>query len=351
MRNYVCNIPNDDHIFRMTDSVGMFQHAKYSIPDPSEGYTTDDNARALIMAIMLNEANADKKYLNLVYKYLSFLLYARNGPWFRNFMNYDHHFTEDMGSQDCFGRCILSLGFTSARPGLPAGVHRAAEFLLRETLPGCHELGFIKSKAYALTGLCLWNNKMAGNILEVLSENLADIYEHNAHVNWKWFEEKITYCSAVLPGALLVSYEMTRKKQYLDIGLESLDFFLKSTFKNGIFQPVGCNGWFQEGKKASEFDQQPVEACGTILACLKAYEITRNETYRSCAKRCLEWYTGKNTSGKSLIDPDTGGCMDGITCKGLNRNEGAESLISWMIGSLSWTKYVKSLTRGSLAAL
>ena len=338
MQDTRCRLPNDTHIFRMTDDTGMFQHTKYAVPDPSRGYTADDNARALIMAVLFFERTRKQKYLDLIVRYLRFLLVAQNGAWFRNFMDYDRHFIEEKGSQDCFGRCIWALGFTASRPALPAGFRETAEFLLRQTVPGCHELTFLRSKAYALIGLHHWRNGQSRELLTQLASALGVTYEHGAGTGWKWFEDELTYCNAVLPWAMLAAHETTKEKKFLEIGLESLDFLLSVTFAGGVFRPVGCKGWFRKGQTPAEFDQQPVEACETLLSCLKAYELTGKDMYRECAGQCLDWYTGQNSLGVSLIDPETGGCMDGLTPEGANRNEGAESLVSWEISSLTWAE-------------
>lgn len=338
MKDTRYGLPNDTHVFRMTDDTGMFQHALYGVPDPSEGYTTDDNARALIMAALLFEMTGKHNYLDLVGRYLGFLLYAQNGSWFRNFMDYDRRFAEERGSQDCFGRCIWALGFTASCPCLPAGIRDTAQAMLRRNIPGCNELSFLRSKAYAIIGLNHWYNKRSRELLTKLALDLGTAYEHCAGTRWKWYEETVTYCNAVLPRAMLAAHEATGEKRYLEIGLESLDFLLDATFAGGMFRPVGCKGWFPRGQTPAEFDQQPVEACETLLACLSAYKQTGEKAYCDRAQCCIEWYSGKNSLGISLIDPDTGGCMDGLTPEGLNRNEGAESLISWMIASLVWIK-------------
>ena len=338
MKDTRCGLPNDAYIFRMTDDTGMFQHAKYTVPDPSEGYTTDDNARALIMAVLFFETTGKQKYLDLIVRYLSFLLYAQSNAWFSNFMDYDRHFTEEKGSQDCFGRCMWALGFTASRPALPAGVRETVEFLLRQAVPGCHELTFLRSKAYTMIGLHYWKSAQSRVLLTKFASDLGAAYEYSAETGWKWFEDELTYCNAVLPWAMLDAHETTEEKRYLEIGLKSLDFLLSVTFANGTFRPVGCKGWFHKRQSAAEFDQQPVEACETLFACLKAYKLTGNEIYLDRAKQCLGWYTGRNSLGVSLIDPDTGGCMDGLTPSGPNRNEGAESLVSWAISSIVWAK-------------
>ena len=338
MGNCGSNLPNDPYIFRITDCTGMFQHAVFSVPDPSEGYTTDDNARALIMAEMLYQDSKDKKYLELAYCYLRFLLYAENDGWFRNFMDYSRSFLEKRGSPDCFGRCIWALGFTIACPEMPERMRSAAECLLRKVLPSCKELAFLRSKAYAAIGLSHWDHAEAQDEARHLVSDLADAYQKNRSQDWYWYENNLSYCNAVLPGAMLVAYDMTKENKYLEIATESLDFLLKSTFRGNIFHPIGCNGWLFKGKEAAEYDQQPVEACGTLLTCLKAFQITGKQVYLDRAQGCLNWYTGQNSLGESMIDPESGGCLDGIRQVGQNPNEGAESIVSWMVAALAFRR-------------
>ncbi|HEX3026174.1 MAG TPA: glycosyltransferase, partial [Clostridia bacterium] len=170
-------------------------------------------------------------------------------------------------------------------------------------------------------------------------------YENNDEETWHWFESRMTYCNSVLPWAMLSAYEVLQEKRYLEIGLESLDFLSQTTFRQNHFHPIGCNGWLKKGEMAAPFDQQPVEACEMLLVCLKAFELSKDEKYIRWAKRCLGWYTGENSAQISLIDPDTGGCMDGITPIGPNCNEGAESLVSWLIARLAWEKAIPDFKR------
>ena len=340
------NLPKDNtHIFRMTDDTGIFQHAKYSVPDPTHGYTTDDNARALIMAALLYEIEEDPRYLDLAYRYLQFLLHAWDGDWFRNFMNYQRSFLEERGSDDCFGRSIWSLGIVSSAAHLPSGLRKTAVHLLEEALAKCRKLRYIRGKAYTLLGLCKWESPQAEKYIELLATPLAEALAKNARGGWFWFEDELTYCNAVLPLALLEAGCVLNNEDWLSAGKKSLDFLLKNTFRSGVFWPVGCKGWFKKGGVPARFDKQPVEACETLIACLQAYELTGNLSYRAAAEDCLAWYAGKNSAGISLIDPETGGCRDGITTDGLNENQGAESLISWHIARSTWEKAKSKLRK------
>jgi hypothetical protein len=326
------------YVFRMTDDTGMFQHAVLGIPDPSEGYTSDDNARALILAAMLYTRSREKRYEDLMVRYLSFLTYAEKDRWFRNFMGYDRNFIEKRGSEDCFGRCICALGYAAAQTDLPGSVRGCAEKLLRRTLSSCSSLTYLKGKAYALIGLILWNSDSALPIVKMLEESVVDTYAQHRREDWRWFEDKITYCSAVLPYAMFCAGGTENGKRCLGIGLESLDFLLGVTEKDGVFKPVGCKGWLERGGIPAEFDEQPVEACGMMLACLKAYRLTGKAGYLDAARRCFLWYRGQNSLHLSLTDPESGGCFDGLTKKGLNTNEGAESILCCLIASLAAEK-------------
>ncbi len=341
----------DDHLFRMTDDTGIFQHCKYGVPDPAKGYTTDDNARALIAAVMLYEQLAKESYKELIYRYISFLLYAQNEQgMFRNFMTYNREFIDEVGSEDCFGRCLWALGFTLSSESVPVNMKLAAKHILDKALPNCDKLNSPRAKAYSTIGLgylldnrgyeCEYEYEKAEPYLKRMVESLAELYCNCRAENWHWFEDIIAYGNEVLPWAMLVGYKITGEEKFKDIGLESLAFLDSKTFKNGYFKPVGCNGWLrkEDEDNGAEFDEQPLEACEAILAYLEAYRIIGDETYVEKAIKCFKWFEGENSKKLPLIDPETGGCYDGITQYGVNLNQGAESLISYMISALTLRK-------------
>jgi hypothetical protein len=98
-----------DHLYRLTDDTGIVEHAVFAVPNYREGYATDDNARALIVAVLLEEmgiaAPADVK--GLAYRYLAFLWFALEPTTnrFRNAMSYERQWLEDVGSEDSHGHC------------------------------------------------------------------------------------------------------------------------------------------------------------------------------------------------------------------------------------------------------
>ncbi|TYQ12791.1 UNVERIFIED_CONTAM: hypothetical protein Cloal_3826 [Acetivibrio alkalicellulosi] len=327
---------DDRYIFLLTDDTGILQHSKYGVPDPRHGYTTDDNARALIMAIVLYEKYRKKKYLDLVYRYSSFVLNALNDRGrFKNFMSYDRKWLEEEGSEDCFGRCLWALGYAFSNKYTPVGVKSTLAYIFKKALPNVNSLTYLRAKAYSIIGIDYMGDEEGKKYIVDIADSLCNEYYKSKSDRWSWFENTITYSNSVLPWSLFKAYRSTGNEKYLDIAKESLDFLESVTFENGVFKPVGCNGWLIKGERCAEFDQQPVEACETVLTYMEAYLITGNSKYKKMAKRCHEWYEGVNFNRVSLVDRENGGCFDGLTDKGYNWNKGSESLISYVISFIN----------------
>lgn len=325
----------DDHIFRLTDDTGMLQHSKFAVPDPTFGYTTDDNARALIMALMLYERYRNKKYLGLVYKYSSFLLNAQNeNGKFRNFMSYERKWLEEEGSEDCFGRCIWAICYALSDECTPRGVKYSLMHLLNRAMPHITSLNSPRAKAYSVIGLTKLEDRKAKALAYELAQSLCTQYENNRDGEWKWFENIVTYCNSILPWSLISAYKATGENKFINVAEETLEFIEGVTFKNGYFKPVGCNGWYVKGGKPAEYDEQSVEACEMVLTYLDAYDATGNSGYLQKAEFCHSWYEGTNSKGICLVDRESGACYDGLTEHGVNLNMGAESLISYVISCL-----------------
>lgn len=331
---------NDAHLRRMVDDTGIFQHAKFSLPNPQEGYTTDDNARLMLMAAMYYEATGRQEYLDMCYRALAFLQYAERDGWFRNFCGYDRRFLESAGSQDCYGRCVWCLGYITSRKALPKGLRRAADALLKATADSAEKLTFLRSCAYTAMGLALWGNHCRDKLAEHLAR-VAAHYHTNADGDWFWYEGEMTYCNAAIPHSLLLGYKVIGGDRLLQAGLESLDFLLNATMRDGFFWPIGCHGWGRRGQEQALYDQQPVEACGTLLCCLSAHEVTGEKLYLDKARLCLDWFLGSNSLGVGMIDLESGGCYDGLQEHGPNLNQGAESLLSWYVSVLAMDAHTR----------
>ena len=333
-----------NYLFAITDDVGIFQHSIYGIPDLSEGYTTDDNCRALILAVMLFEGSKKPKYLKLIYKYLAFMLYAQNNDGkFKNFMNFDRKFLEKEGSEDCFGRCVWALGRTRSSSSIPENIKRSCWQMINKALDYLPKLNSPRAKAYSIVGLSyLTERPEVINHIKNLSMSLVELYTQFKDGDWHWFEDSMTYDNAFFPWSMFKAYNILKLDVLLQTGKESMDFLGQNTLKKDFFKPIGCNGWFMKGKEPAAYDEQPIEACETLLFYLDYYEITKDKRYLKKAEKCFNWYKGQNSKGVSLIDKDTSACYDGLTEKGLNLNQGSECLVSYGIAFMEISKYKKS---------
>lgn len=320
-----------NYLFDFTDDVGIFQHSKYGVPDRNHGYTTDDNARALILAVMLYEKFNSENYLKLICKYLSFVLHALNSKgMFKNFMNYQREFLEIQGSEDCYGRCIWALGRTISSPVVPVNIKNTCKFILKEAIKSIKSITYPRAKAYTIVGLSyLKDSKEMLTYIETLSLSLIKQYKINKDENWHWFEDSLTYGNAFFPRSLFCAYKLLGNECYLETAKESMDFLSSIVMKQNFFKPIGCNGWLIKGEKAAIYDEQPIEACEMLYAYIAYYEATKNKKYLSNALKCFNWYKGENSKNLSLINEETGACYDGIDENGLNLNQGSESIVSY----------------------
>jgi len=334
-----------DHVIRLTDDTGIMEHALGRIPRRKEGYSTDDQARALWMCLewldLTGEEDAEKLY-RLIDVYLSFLLWVQkeNGH-FHNNIAYDRTREVEMPSDDCLGRCLWAGAQAVVRLRDP---HRriAAETLLEKALTQIPGLRYPRGWAYAMaaTSFLILN---AGRTdlnpnLEMLTQKLLDSYRMHASPGWSWFEPVVSYSSGLLPWGLLSAYEVNRDPNVLASGLESLDFLIQiSTNESGQIRPAGNQGWCTRESRAV-WDQQPIDVMKLCLAAAKAYQITGEMRYRAVAANCREWFYGANDAAVPLADPREGSCCDGIGKTGVNLNQGAESTIAYLITEVIWKK-------------
>ena len=327
-----------DHLNQMTDQTGMLQHAFYSIPNYREGYTTDDNARALLVSGLMEDLGIPEGR-QLGSRYLAFLSYAFNSETgrFRNLMDYQRKWLEEMGSDDSHGRALWALGAILGHSKTPALQSMAGQ-LFEQALPAISETTSPRAWAFALIGIHEYLQRFEGDrhasqTRDVLGGRLLAMYEHCRQDNWRWFEDRLTYCNAALPHALLLCGQSLPNAAMTSAALESLSWLtdLQHTDANeGHFVPIGSNGFYlQEGERA-QFDQQPVEAQGAVSAYLAAYQITGDKRWRREARRSFEWFLGRNDLNIPLYDPTTGGCRDGLHPDRPNENQGAESTLAFL---------------------
>ena len=330
------------HLSNMTDDTGMLQHAIFTIPNNLEGYTTDDNARALIVTTLLNESApaCGSEYTTLARRYLAFLWLAFHGDTgrFRNFLSYDRKWLEDVGSEDSHGRALWALG-TVFCYSQDAGLRGAAGRLFEAALPV--SLTFTSPRAWAFSALgmqayleCFPGDRLIQGTRNTLANRLLDIYDRTHSATWNWFEKSLSYSNARLPQALLVAGYGSNNTRMVKAGCDSLKWLVAEQRRGEVFMPIGSRGFFTEGGEKASFDQQPVEACATISACLQAFRITSEQQWLEEAWRAFRWFLGKNDLQVPLYDATTGGCRDGLHPDRVNENQGAESTLSFLMARL-----------------
>jgi glycosyltransferase involved in cell wall biosynthesis len=336
---------NTDYLWSMTDDTGMLQHAIFSVPNTREGYTTDDNARALIVSTLLDEngkfANIDE-HLKLSRRYLAFLWLAFHSDIrrFRNFLGYDRQWLEDVGSEDSHGRALWALG-TVLGHSREAGLRGAAGRLFEAAVPAVLKFRSPRAWAFGILGVQAYLDWFPGDraiqgIRNTLANRLLDIYERSHSDTWRWFEKSLSYSNARLPQALILAGWRSSNKKMIAAGIESLEWLasVQHCGDSEIFVPIGSNGSYEEGTEKARFDQQPIEACATISACLEVYRLTHNGNWLDEAHRVFRWFLGKNDLHVPLYDATTGGCKDGLHPDRVNENQGAESTLSFLMALL-----------------
>jgi glycosyltransferase involved in cell wall biosynthesis len=340
-----------DHFRNMTDETGIFQHAIFTVPNFSEGYTTDDNARALLVSALL-EKSGNREAAGKVTRYLAFIWYAFNPETkrFRNFMDFQRNWLEETGSDDSHGRALWALGNVINCSNVPTLQNMAGK-VFEQSLLSILETTSPRAWAFSLLGineyLARFNgDRRAGQVQEELAERLLTLYKDNQKENWHWFEDKLTYCNAALSHAMLLCGESLENEAMTKAGLVSLDWLMniQHSKDGGHFVPIGSNGFYTLGGERARFDQQPVEAQTTVSACLEANRITGDKKWEREARLAFDWYLGRNDLHISVYDPTTGGCRDGLHPDRPNENQGAESTMAFL-QSLLELKLSESFTK------
>jgi glycosyltransferase involved in cell wall biosynthesis len=332
------------HLLQMTDDTGILQHAVFSVPNCEQGYTTDDNARALIVTVLLQKSSVfgNRISASLSRRYLGFLEFAFHSKvgQFRNFLGYDRQWQESIGSEDSHGRALWALGTVLGHSSDP-GLRGAAGQLFEAAVPAT--LTFTSPRAWAFSilgmqGYLDWfpGDRIIQGTRNLLANKMLDLYERTHSRNWLWFEKSLAYSNARLSQALVLAGCNSRNRRMIDVGCESLKWLLAEQHRDDekVFVPIGSRGFFAEGKDKARFDQQPVEACATVAACIEAYRATGETLWLEEAWSAFRWFLGENDLQVPLYDAATGGCRDGLHPDRVNENQGAESTLSFLMALL-----------------
>jgi len=335
-----------DHLLMMSDHTGIFQHAIYNVPNYHEAYCTDDNARAFIFTLLMQETDNPHPELDrLANTYLAFLWYAfdANTCRFRNFMSHQRQWLEMHGSEDSHARALWAVGTALGR-SRNEGHRNLCGLLFQRGLSPVGRFSSPRAWAFAILAIHEYLRSFSGDravsqMRDVLTDMLADLYRANSSPEWHWFERIVTYDNAKLSHAMILSGHWTSQPEILEMGLRSLRWLLKAqTAEAGHFAPIGCHGFWTRGGERARFDQQPLEAHAMVSACLEAYSVTRDPFWRRGARLCFEWFLGRNDLGLPLYDRTTGGCRDALLQDHINQNQGAESSLAFYLSFAELTR-------------
>lgn len=328
-----------EHFLSMCDSTGMLQHAVHSVADRDHGYCVDDNARALIVAMALASNNEARLPEPVTARFAAFIQHAWNpdNGRFRNFMSYDRRWLEPLGSEDSHGRTLWALAECAGKDTDPSRRQWAAA-LFKAALPVVETFSSPRAWAFALLGLDAYcplfpADLAADRMRKLLADRLLVLLSERSTDAWRWFEDVLAYDNARLPQALIQTGLTTATPQYVAAGLRSLRWLMElQTAPSGCFRPVGSRSFGNVRQQPDAFDQQPVEAAATISACLAAGRADGSSEWSAGAMRAFHWFLGENDLRTTLVDPDTGGCSDGLHPDRSNENKGAESALSYLLG-------------------
>jgi hypothetical protein len=352
---------NRGHLDAMTGELGIFQHARGSEPDPGHGYCVDDVARALEVDLLHARVLTWPVVAGTAERSLAFLEAAFDSETrrFRNFRAVDGSWQDGPASNDSSGRAMLALGqFVHDAP--EPGLAQRARSLFNAALPKAARMTSPRAQAAvvlaclaatsgpaaaataaetaaALPAQSATRRPIAAKELEatVVARTLAtDLHarvQSFARPAWPWPEPALTYENALIPRALILAGQEFNARAMLAVGLRVLDWLIEvQTAADGHCSPIG-NGWWERGGMKSRFDQQPIEPTALLLAAEAAFAVTGDPRYTLTMERAYAWFLGRNDLGVAMAVPARGACRDGLTPKGANANEGAESTLMWLI--------------------
>jgi len=331
---------NLSHVRAMTDDTGMLRHAVFSVPRYDAGYCLDDNARALLLMVLLEDAGFEHPAVlhHLGTRYLAFVNHAfdRTTGRFRNVLSYARQWLEPSASEDSHGRALWALGTLLGRSGDPGRQSLAGE-LFHAACPVVTSFSSPRAWSYALLGLDEYLKAFQGDSLAEarraeLAGLLHGLFERSSGPDWPWFEDSVTYCNGRLAQALIVSGDRMNRPDMVAAGTQALDWLISvQSSAHAQFAPVGSIGFYVRGGVAAEFDQQPVEAAAMVSACLDAYRVLGDIRWLNRARWTFKWFLGENHLQHWLFDTSTGGCRDGLHADRPNQNQGAEATLSFLL--------------------
>ena len=317
--------PSWAHIARLSDDVGLLEHARNAIVRREHGYCVDDVSRGLLVASRERQPTA--QVVGLAERYLAFLTHAQ-GPdgAFRNRLSYDRRWLDEPSTGDWWGRALWGLGTAVARCTVPWIRAEAREaFLL-----GVHQRSaWPRAMAFAALGAAevLRADPRESRAAELLGDAATVIGVPGSDPEWVWPEPELTYANPALAEVLIQAGDLLGDEALLTDGLRMLAWLCRMQEHQGHLSTVPVGGW-RPGVPKHRHDQQPIETAATADACATAVAVTGDERWEAPLFQAIAWFLGDNDTGTVMYDPLTSGGYDGLKPDGPNLNQGAESTLA-----------------------
>jgi hypothetical protein len=313
------------HLQRMTDHIGLLEHAEGIVPRHEHGYCVDDVARGLV--VVCREPSPPEELVTLGRRYLYFLGQAQAADGrFRNRLGYERRWHGRPGTEDCWGRALWALGTAAARgPTVRIREESFARFGRSALIssPWPHAMAFAALGAVEM--LDRWPDHSGA--LTLLDRASAVIGEPPADAAWPWPAPRLSYANAAIAEALIVAGWKLGRDRVLRNGLRMLTWLLTTETRDGHLSVVPAGGW-GPGEVRPAFDQQPIEVAALSDACMRAATVTGDSSWLAGVGMGVAWFLGINDAGVPMFDEQTGGGCDGLGPTGRSRNQGAESTLA-----------------------
>jgi hypothetical protein len=315
------------HLYRLTDQIGILEHAKGIMPRHEHGYCVDDVARGLV--VVCREPSPPPELITLGRRYLYFLGQAQApGGQFRNRLGYDRRWRDEPGTEDCWGRALWALGTAAARG--PANGIREESFARFERSAQVSS-AWPHAMAFAALGAAEILDRSPGHsgALALLETAVTVIGEPPEDPGWPWPAPRLTYANAAIAEAVIIAGSNLGRDRILRNGLRMLEWLLASETRHGHLSVVPVGGW-SPGEARPAFDQQPIEVAALADACARAATVTGDSSWLAGLSMSVAWFLGDNDAQVPMLDEQTGGGCDGLSATSRSRNQGAESTLAMM---------------------
>jgi hypothetical protein len=313
------------HLLRLSDEIGLLEHARGVVPRLEHGYCVDDVARGLVM--VCREPSPAPELIVLARRYLAFLARAQAPDGrLRNRLGHDRRWRDEPGTEDWWGRALWGFGTAAARgPGTRLGAEARTRFecSAQARSPWPHAMAFAALGAAEI--LDAWPDHPGA--LSLLASAVPVIGRPPPNAAWPWPCPRLSYANAALAEAVIVAGWRLGSGPVLRDGLRMLEWLLECETRDGHLSVVPVGGW-GPGEQRPGFDQQPIEVAAIADACMRAASVTGDPSWLGGAEMCVAWFLGDNDAHVPLLDEQSGGGCDGISPSGRNRNQGAESTLA-----------------------